>query len=108
MNKQLKRQLSSSVRIPRQSRPSKRRGGPGCKNACGSGKRRYRDAREATEALQRIGNRRNVANSDGIAHTWRQCRKYYCDSCNGYHLTSWESPGTPPQSRLADDFTLCA
>lgn len=44
------------------------------------GKVRYRDKREATSALQRIGN-----------HSGRGTvprRAYYCAGCKGWHLTS--------------------
>lgn len=63
------------------SRGSKQVGhhGPGC-----SGKRRYRDKREADRALHRL------------AASERQevpCRAYECPHCAGWHLTKREMRG---------------
>lgn len=51
--------------------------GPGKKNRCRTGKRRFRDRTEAAVALKR-------------AHGWGrdETRSYQCPFCNGFHLTS--------------------
>jgi hypothetical protein len=58
-----------------------------------SGKRRYRDPRQATRALQSLQNRAGALDEQGRAHTIHQKRKYRCDACRGWHLTSWATPG---------------
>lgn len=65
-----------------------------------SGKIRYRDAREATEALHRLTNRAAVADELGGQHSIRVKRKYRCTACRGWHLTSQEprtGRGAPEQ-----------
>lgn len=63
-----------------------------------SGKIRYRDAREATDALHALVNRSHIADQLGGSHTIRVRRKYWCNSCRGWHLTSsetWTSERSP-------------
>jgi hypothetical protein len=60
-----------------------------------SGKVRYRDAREATDALHALTNRAALAEELGAEHAIRVKRKYRCNACSGWHLTSqerWASP----------------
>ena len=57
----------------------------------GSGKVRYRDAREATEALHSLTNQAAVADQLGGQHSIRVKRKYQCHTCRGWHLTSQET-----------------
>jgi hypothetical protein len=57
-----------------------------------TGKIRYRDAREATDALQRLQNQARIAEESGGAHTIRVRRKYDCAACDGWHLTSQAVP----------------
>jgi hypothetical protein len=54
-------------------------------------KRRYRDARQATRALQTLQNMAREADERGAEHTIHQRRKYRCEACKGWHLTSWET-----------------
>lgn len=56
-----------------------------------SGKVRYRDAREATDALHTLTNRATLADQLGGQHTIRVRRKYQCTACRGWHLTSQET-----------------
>ena len=56
-----------------------------------SGKIRYRDAREATDALHVLANRAALADELGGRHTIRVKRKYQCTACRGWHLTSQET-----------------
>ena len=56
-----------------------------------SGKVRYRDAREATDALHALTNRAALADQLGGVHTIRVKRKYQCSACGGWHLTSQET-----------------
>jgi hypothetical protein len=60
-----------------------------------SRKVRYRDHREATRALQRLTTQAMLADELGGAHTIAVKRQYRCTTCNGWHLTSWESPTSP-------------
>lgn len=53
-----------------------------------SGKVRFRDKREALDALhQAVAERRRMV-EDGKPSRRRECRVYACPSCNGWHLTS--------------------
>jgi hypothetical protein len=53
-----------------------------------SGKIRYRDGHDAMLALERLRRKRAQAEIDGAAHRIRVQRKYWCPSCDGWHLTS--------------------
>ena len=60
-----------------------------------SDKVRYRDAREATDALHSLTNGAALADQLGGEHSIRVKRKYKCGACRGWHLTSqatWTSP----------------
>lgn len=56
-----------------------------------SGKIRYRDAREATDALHTLRNKAALADALGGQHQIRVARKYRCNACRGWHLTSQET-----------------
>ncbi len=58
-----------------------------------TGKRRYRDAREATAGLHRLRNAAHRLDEQGSDHTIHVKRKYKCSACSGWHLTSWATPG---------------
>ena len=78
-----------------------------------SGKIRYRDHREATSALQRLVTQARLAEELGGRLTLAVKRQYRCTACDGWHLTSWETPTSPVASasraRLGDqDTTLAA
>lgn len=47
-------------------------------------KRRFRDHAEAIRSLHNIESR-------GEARASRPCRTYFCDMCNGWHLTKQAS-----------------
>jgi hypothetical protein len=66
-----------------------------------SGKIRYRDAREATEALHALTNRAARAEQLGGEHGIRVRRKYQCNACRGWHLTSQESWTSPIEMHTA-------
>ena len=72
-----------------------------------SGKVRYRDAREATDALHALTNQATRADQLGGRHTIRVQRKYQCNACRGWHLTSratWGADaGARPDSLPAPD-----
>jgi hypothetical protein len=53
-----------------------------------SGKVRYRDAREATDALHALTNQAALADQLGGRHAISVRRKYRCNACRGWHLTS--------------------
>ena len=65
----------------------------GNKDRCkAGGKRRYRDV---SQAKKRLRTTKNIAvfEMDAFGHTKRsEVRIYFCESCNGYHLTSQKSP----------------
>lgn len=80
---------------PTDTRTRTRSRGPR-RSACPqTGKVRYRDPREATNALQYLRNRARIAEETGGEHTIRVSRKYHCVECHGWHLTSWASAGGP-------------
>ena len=60
-----------------------------------SGKKRFRDPREATARLQSLLNQARMLDEQGKDHTIRVVRKYRCNACRGWHLTSWENYGAP-------------
>ena len=66
---------------------------------------RYRDDREADDALHSLMNQARLVDEYGGRHTIRVRRKYRCHSCHGWHLTSWASWGTDPDAYLASDET---
>lgn len=53
------------------------------------GKRRYRDRKSAKLALREAQFARATAESNGQKCTWTVRREYFCDACNGWHLTSY-------------------
>lgn len=55
---------------------------------CVTGKKRYRYAERAVEALHSTGNNRQAALQCGQATKRSECRRYLCDHCSGWHLTS--------------------
>lgn len=69
-----------------------------------TGKRRYRDKREAVTALHRAQNAGQLAEDLGLDSNRREVRSYQCPSCQGWHLTSWlEWYATPkPDSSRRD------
>lgn len=70
-----------------------------------SGKVRYRDAREATDALHRLMNKAALADALGGQHKIRVKRKYRCNTCRGWHLTShetWTTSGVAQLDLVAD------
>ncbi len=60
-----------------------------------SGKRRFRDAREAKSAIHNASYGRQKAAEDGVPCHRYERRCYACDECNAWHLTSWADPLTP-------------
>lgn len=61
-----------------------------------TGKRRYRDGDDAGLVLRNLKRRGATADIEGAGHTIRVVRKYVCDWCDGWHLTSWPAPHTRP------------
>ncbi len=59
-----------------------------------SGKRRFRDHREAVEALHRAATQRRWAAEDAEHSRRQEVRSYRCKACRGWHLTSMATP--PP------------
>lgn len=53
-----------------------------------TGKVRFRDQHQATQALERIHKNKSRAESKGVETKRREQRSYYCASCEGWHLTS--------------------
>jgi hypothetical protein len=56
-----------------------------------SQKVRFRDKREALEAVHAAGTSRRFAEADGVVSARQERRTYHCSSCRGWHLTSRES-----------------
>ena len=55
-----------------------------------TGKRRFRDHREATHVLKNIKN--------NSTRQVKPCRVYECDACHGWHFTSWPTWGAGQSS----------
>ena len=55
-----------------------------------TGKVRFPDATSATHALHRAATARASAEFDGLTTRRAERRKYYCQLCNGWHMTSQE------------------
>ena len=71
---------------------SARAGRAGRAACAATGKVRYRDGHDAALALKAARRRRARAERDGAEHQIRVCRKYPCESCGGWHLTSQALP----------------
>ena len=82
-----------SRRSGRPGRTSRKAGRSLCPS---TGKIRYRDGHDAALALKSLVRRRSRAECDGAACSIRVCRKYPCESCGGWHLTS--QPVWKPQA----------
>ena len=77
--------MRGSRKVGRSFRTSPKAGGPLCP---ATGKIRYRDGHDAALALKALVRRRSRAECDGATCAIRVCRKYPCESCGGWHLTS--------------------
>jgi hypothetical protein len=77
----------SNGRHPARARVSARRHLGRC---AVSGKVRFRDKREALEAVHAACTIRRFAEADGSTTTRQERRTYRCSGCNGWHLTSQE------------------
>lgn len=62
-----------------------------------TGKKRFRDSREATRRLQQLHNLARECEEHGRDHTIHVVRKYHCAMCQGWHLTSWENYAGPSE-----------
>jgi len=58
------------------------------RRTCRSGKIRYRDGDQAGLALKQLKGKAAFAATRGGRHTIRVVRKYECEWCGGWHLTS--------------------
>jgi hypothetical protein len=58
------------------------------KGRCPSGKVRFRERREAIDALHRIANIRNMATELTGSSERKEVRCYKCVDCAGVHITS--------------------
>jgi hypothetical protein len=83
------------------TRTARRRAKPHRSTCPETGKIRFRDAREATDALQYLLNQVRLADDLGGVHTIRVQRKYACKACRGWHLTSWATPDAPGSAAVA-------
>lgn len=72
---------------PRPGRPPKNRR-PNLQKCPTSGKVRFRDKSEATNALHAAATSRAYAETDGVSSSRQECRAYSCTGCKGWHLTS--------------------
>lgn len=60
---------------------------------CPSGKRRFRDHRQAVDALHGAVAARHRAKHDHVETTHAAVRTYPCSMCKGHHLTSKQEWG---------------
>jgi hypothetical protein len=83
-------------------RKAQRRGAQRRGTCPATGKRRFRDHREAPAILHRVRNVRRRAEAAGLDRRRPEARCYGCESCHGWHLTSWEQPDRrrAPRRRL--------
>lgn len=65
-----------------------------------TGKRRFRDGKDAALELRRLSGMRSQLDLAGEAHSIRVVRRYKCDDCRGWHLTS-QPKRTPHVHTLA-------
>jgi hypothetical protein len=61
--------------------------------SCPSLKVRYKDHKQAIEALHRAVRIRKFAAQDGVATRRNESRSYHCKKCKGFHLTSQQQLG---------------
>lgn len=81
-------------RRPRVPAPRRR----GSRSHCPStGKVRYRDSEDASDALTALRNAARRAEESGGEHRIQVVRKYRCEECNSWHLTSWPTAAGPGQ-----------
>lgn len=82
-------------RCDRRRRP--RRSWPKC---AATGKQRYKERKDAKEALEAAWHHRAGAAVSGWTPTWTARREYQCEYCGGgWHLTSREAwPASAPSS----------
>ena len=53
-----------------------------------TGKRRFREQKDAKITLKAAWHLRAIAETNGLQSAWTVQREYYCDLCSGWHLTS--------------------
>jgi hypothetical protein len=66
-----------------------------------TGKVRFRDKREAQDAIHRAVALRQLLGAEGQGCRRQEKRTYFCSSCNGWHLTSQESTALEWMARSA-------
>jgi hypothetical protein len=64
------------------------------KSKCPTGKVRFRDRREAIEALHRAENARKFNEQDNLENRRMEKRIYKCEFCSGQHLTKQDKRNT--------------
>ena len=57
-------------------------------HGCPTGKKRFRDHRDAVSFLHHAHNARGVAARDGASTKLAVVRCYECPACRGFHVTS--------------------
>lgn len=72
----------------------------GTTHKCGSGKKRFRDHKEATRALHRSQLRQQWSSIEDQFTRRRETRAYECYTCNGWHLTSQNKRVLPGETRV--------
>jgi hypothetical protein len=63
------------------------------KHECPTGKRRFKDHRQAVDALHGAQSARQRALHDNVETTRAEVRTYSCGLCKGHHLTSQQEWG---------------
>ena len=74
----------TSLRTSVRSTPTKRH----LRQCLATGKVRFRDKREAQDALHRAVAARHLQEAAGLISRRQERRTYLCESCDGWHLTS--------------------
>ena len=57
-------------------------------HGCPTGKKRFRDHRDAVSFLHHAENARRAAHLDGVVTKLHVIRSYECSVCRGFHVTS--------------------
>ena len=57
-------------------------------HGCPTGKKRFRDHRDAVSFVHHAGNARSRADLDGSTTMLAVVRSYECGLCHGFHVTS--------------------
>ena len=91
---------SRTSRLPKRRRGSYTIGKHDLPTCPTTGKVRYRDHRQASDALSSTRWKRRLDELDGISSRRNETRSYRCPDCGGWHITSIANWVEPSSRRL--------